>query len=110
MTAVAACARYYRGTVGALVVYDLTKPQTFHNLDKWLEELKEHAESSVRIMLVGNKTDLRHLRAVTMEDGRALAGEAFFFFFFFFYNLLISLRGEISGRLTWVWLQPPARE
>ena len=68
------CVSYYRGAVGALVVYDLTKPQTFQNLDKWLQELKEHAESSVRIMLVGNKTDLRHLRAVTMEEGRALAG------------------------------------
>lgn len=64
---------YYRGAVGALVVYDLTKPQTFHNLDKWLQELREHAESTVRIMLVGNKTDLRHLRAVTMEEGRTLA-------------------------------------
>lgn len=64
---------YYRGAVGALVVYDLTKPQTFHNLDKWLQELKEHAESTARIMLVGNKTDLRHLRAVTMDEGRALA-------------------------------------
>lgn len=69
------CFRYYRGAVGALVVYDLTKPQTFQNLDKWLDELKDHAESSVRIMLVGNKTDLRHLRAVTMEEGRALAGQ-----------------------------------
>ncbi|KAK7096118.1 ras-related protein Rab-11B-like [Littorina saxatilis] len=64
---------YYRGAVGALVVYDITKSQTFHNLDKWLEELKEHAESSARIMLVGNKTDLKHLRAITMDDGRALA-------------------------------------
>ncbi|KAK7489914.1 hypothetical protein BaRGS_00018779 [Batillaria attramentaria] len=71
---------YYRGAVGALVVYDLTKPQTFHNLDKWLQELKEHAESTVRIMLVGNKTDLRHLRAVTMEEGRTLAEKHSFSF------------------------------
>ncbi|XP_076439033.1 ras-related protein Rab-11B-like [Babylonia areolata] len=71
---------YYRGAVGALVVYDLTKPQSFENLDKWLEELKEHAESSVRIMLVGNKTDLRHLRAVTMEEGRSLAEKKNFSF------------------------------
>lgn len=71
---------YYRGAVGALVVYDLTKPQTFHNLDKWLDELDEHAESSVRIMVVGNKTDLRHLRAITMEEGRALAEKKHFSF------------------------------
>ncbi|KAL8584058.1 Ras-related protein Rab-11B [Nucella lapillus] len=71
---------YYRGAVGALVVYDLTKPQSFENLDKWLEELKEHAETSARIMLVGNKTDLRHLRAVSMEEGRTLAEKKKFSF------------------------------
>lgn len=71
---------YYRGAVGALVVYDLTKPQSFQNLDKWLEELKEHAESSVRIMLVGNKTDLRHLRAITTDEGRSLAEKKNFSF------------------------------
>lgn len=64
---------YYRGAVGALVVYDITKSQTFDNLCKWLQELKEHADSSARIMIVGNKSDLRHLRAVTQEDGRLLA-------------------------------------
>lgn len=61
--------------MGALVVYDLTKPQTFFNLDKWLDELREHAEANVRIMVVGNKTDLRHLRAITTDEGRTLAGE-----------------------------------
>ena len=65
---------YYRGAVGALVVYDITKMETFENLNKWLGELAEHADSAARIMIVGNKTDLRHLRAVTTEEGRALAG------------------------------------
>ncbi|XP_012945878.1 ras-related protein Rab-11B [Aplysia californica] len=64
---------YYRGAVGALVVYDITKTQTFENLEKWLQELREHADGSARIMVVGNKTDLRHLRAVTQEEGRVLA-------------------------------------
>lgn len=64
---------YYRGAVGALVVYDITKMQTFENLSKWLQELNEHADASASIMVVGNKTDLRHLRAVTQEEGRSLA-------------------------------------
>ncbi|XP_067653639.1 ras-related protein Rab-11B-like [Haliotis asinina] len=64
---------YYRGAVGALVLYDITKPQSFQNLDKWLQELKDHADPTACIMLVGNKTDLRHLRAVTMEEGRTVA-------------------------------------
>lgn len=66
---------YYRGAVGALVVYDITKPQTFENLSKWLEELKEHADPYVCIMIVGNKTDLRSVRAIQQEQGRLKAEE-----------------------------------
>uniref|UniRef100_A0A0B6ZS42 Ras-related protein Rab-25 n=1 Tax=Arion vulgaris TaxID=1028688 RepID=A0A0B6ZS42_9EUPU len=71
---------YYRGAVGALVVYDMTKHQTFENLSKWLQELKDHADRSARIMIVGNKSDLRHLRAVTQEEGRLFAEKQQFSF------------------------------
>lgn len=64
---------YYRGAVGALVLYDITKPATFENLDKWISELKEHADPCVCIMIVGNKTDLRSQRVVSTEEGRLLA-------------------------------------
>ncbi|KAK3580752.1 hypothetical protein CHS0354_023033 [Potamilus streckersoni] len=64
---------YYRGAVGALVMYDITKTTTFANLGKWLDELREHADPHACIMIVGNKTDLKHLRAVEAEEGRALA-------------------------------------
>ncbi|OWF49626.1 Ras-related protein Rab-11B [Mizuhopecten yessoensis] len=66
---------YYRGAVGALVVYDITKPETFENLQKWLDELKEHADPYVCIMIVGNKTDLRSVRAIQQEQGRLKAEE-----------------------------------
>ena len=66
--------RYYRGAVGALVVFDISKMSSFENLDKWLGELNEHADPHCCIMIVGNKVDLKHLRAVSMEDGRSLAG------------------------------------
>jgi Ras-related protein Rab-11B len=71
---------YYRGAVGALVVYDMTKHLTFENLQKWLQELKDHADRSARIMIVGNKSDLRHLRAVTQEEGRLFAEKQQFSF------------------------------
>lgn len=58
---------YYRGAVGALLVYDITKQVTFDNISRWLSELREHADSKIVIMLVGNKADLKHLRAVTIE-------------------------------------------
>lgn len=61
---------YYRGAVGALLVYDITKPVTFENVERWLKELRDHADSNIVIMLVGNKSDLRHLRSVSTEDSQ----------------------------------------
>jgi Ras-related protein Rab-11A len=64
---------YYRGAVGALLVYDITKRQTFENVQRWLRELRDHADSNIVIMLAGNKSDLNHLRAVSSEDAQNLA-------------------------------------
>lgn len=64
---------YYRGAVGALLVYDITKRQTFENVLRWLRELRDHADSNIVIMLAGNKADLNHLRAVSDQDARLLA-------------------------------------
>ncbi|PSS29119.1 Ras-related protein like [Actinidia chinensis var. chinensis] len=64
---------YYRGALGALLVYDVTKPITFENVSRWLKELRDHADSNIVIMLIGNKTDLKHLRAVATEDAQGFA-------------------------------------
>jgi Ras-related protein Rab-11A len=64
---------YYRGAVGALLVYDITKRQTFENVQRWLRELRDHADSNIVIMMAGNKSDLAHLRAVSEDDGHILA-------------------------------------
>ncbi|KAI3850188.1 hypothetical protein MKW98_008490 [Papaver atlanticum] len=64
---------YYRGALGAILVYDTTKPTTFENVTRWLKELREHADSNIVIMLIGNKTDLKHLRAVATEDAQSFA-------------------------------------
>ncbi|KAJ6432586.1 RAS-RELATED PROTEIN RAB11C-LIKE [Salix viminalis] len=64
---------YYRGAVGALLVYDITKRQTFDNVRRWLRELRDHADSNIVIMLAGNKSDLNHLRSVSTEDAQMLA-------------------------------------
>jgi GTPase SAR1 family protein len=44
--------------LGALIVYDITKEQSFQSVKKWMEEVKEHAEPDIVIMLVGNKLDI----------------------------------------------------
>ena len=64
---------YYRGALGAVLVYDVSKPTTFENISRWLKELRDHADANIRIMLVGNKTDLKHLRAVATEDAQSFA-------------------------------------
>uniref|UniRef100_A0A0E0C7R5 GTP-binding protein n=1 Tax=Oryza meridionalis TaxID=40149 RepID=A0A0E0C7R5_9ORYZ len=64
---------YYRGAVGALLVYDVTRRATFDNVARWLKELRDHTDPSIVVMLVGNKSDLRHLVAVSTEDGKEYA-------------------------------------
>ncbi|CAG8520732.1 5891_t:CDS:2 [Ambispora leptoticha] len=66
---------YYRGAVGALLVYDIAKHVTYENVNRWLKELRDHADSNIVIMLVGNKSDLRHLRAVPTDEAKAFAAE-----------------------------------
>lgn len=64
---------YYRGAVGAMLVYDMTKRQSFDHMARWLEELRGHADKNIVIMLIGNKSDLGTLRAVPMEDAMEFA-------------------------------------
>ncbi|XP_015739763.1 ras-related protein Rab-11A-like [Coturnix japonica] len=64
---------YYRGAVGALLVYDIAKYLTYENIERWLKELRDHADNNIVIMLVGNKSDLRHLRAVPTDEARSFA-------------------------------------
>ena len=60
--------------MGALLVYDITKEVSFDDVKTiWLEELRQHADEKIVIMLVGNKSDLRHLRHVTTEEAREFA-------------------------------------
>lgn len=71
---------YYRGAVGAMLVYDITKRQSFDHVARWLEELRGHADKNIVIMLVGNKTDLGTLRAVPTEDAKEFAQRENLFF------------------------------
>ncbi|XP_047318896.1 ras-related protein Rab11B-like [Impatiens glandulifera] len=64
---------YYRGAVGALLVFDVTRHITFENVERWLKELRDHTDANIVIMLVGNKADLEHLRAVSTDETKAFA-------------------------------------
>lgn len=66
---------YYRGAVGALLVYDVSKLSTYEHVAQWLKELREQGDPGLIILLVGNKSDLVEQRAVTTEEGRTFAEE-----------------------------------
>eukprot|EP00252_Welwitschia_mirabilis_P016213 TRINITY_DN35791_c0_g1_i1.p1 TRINITY_DN35791_c0_g1~~TRINITY_DN35791_c0_g1_i1.p1 ORF type:complete len:215 (-),score=28.27 TRINITY_DN35791_c0_g1_i1:155-799(-) len=71
---------YYRGAVGALIVYDITRRITFESVSRWLDELKTHIDTNIVRLLVGNKSDLEHIREVPVEEGKSLAESEGLFF------------------------------
>ncbi len=49
---------YYKGAVGALLVYDITRKETFEHAVKWLDEVRNNSTKNITIILIGNKKDL----------------------------------------------------
>lgn len=63
----------FLGYLGALLVYDITRRDTFNHLTRWLEEAKQNSNPNMVIMLIGNKSDLDHRRAVSYKEGEQFA-------------------------------------
>ncbi|MFX1519316.1 MAG: Rab family GTPase [Promethearchaeota archaeon] len=63
---------YYDGSSGGLVVFDVTRRESFTNLPKWLEQIRDKV-NQVPLVLIGNKADLEDLRAVTYEEAKQFA-------------------------------------
>ncbi|EEC16836.1 RAS-related protein, putative [Ixodes scapularis] len=66
---------YYRGAMGIMLVYDVTKENTFENIKTWIRNTDEHAAADVEKMILGNKCDMNDLRQVSRERGEKLAVE-----------------------------------
>ncbi|CAG9323064.1 unnamed protein product [Blepharisma stoltei] len=70
---------HYRRAIGALAVYDVTSFKSFCSISRWLNELKDKADPSILIILVGNKIDLLYknpaLREVSSEHAKKFADE-----------------------------------
>ena len=56
-------------------MYDVTRRETFAHLSSWLDDARQHSSASMKILLVGNKSDLEHRRAVSREEGEKFAQE-----------------------------------
>ena len=64
---------YYKGAIGALLVYDITRKDTFSHITKWLEVVKSYSAKKICIILIGNKIDLENKRQVSKENGENFA-------------------------------------
>ncbi|ELP85770.1 rab11, putative [Entamoeba invadens IP1] len=72
---------YYRGAVGALIVYDITKESSFKSIERWLSELKDNADPKIVVMVVGNKADLSQTREVDESTAKTFCENQKLFFF-----------------------------
>jgi len=58
-----------------MLVYDIIAKESFENISRWLSELKQHADSNIVILLIGNKRDMAHLREVPKERAELFCKE-----------------------------------
>ncbi|KAK9127518.1 hypothetical protein Syun_016315 [Stephania yunnanensis] len=71
---------YYRGAAVAVVVYDITVPESFKKAQFWVKELQKHGSPDIVMALVGNKADLQENRQVPTEDAIEYAEKNGMFF------------------------------
>ena len=64
---------YYKSSVCALVVYDISNKESFNNISTWIEDCKNQSPKTIYFVLVGNKSDLEDKRQVSTEEGQELA-------------------------------------
>jgi len=88
----------YRGAVGALLVYDITKRESFVNAREWLKKAQEFGEPRIVISLVGNKCDLNHVRAVTTEEAKELAGQSYLYQS----DIVVNVNFAVANKLLFI--------
>ena len=72
---------YYKNSVCAFIVYDITKRETFENVQVWLDDIKNQCPQTVLLVLVGNKLDLENERQISYEEGESFAQKNNMYFF-----------------------------
>ena len=66
---------YYRGSKGALLVYDTTRKSTWIELPKWIKETEDALGERIPIILLANKVDLDDHRIISREMGEQFVEE-----------------------------------
>lgn len=65
--------KFYENAHGVLIAYDTTRRETFEKVDFWLQEVRNNCRRPVKLMLVGNKTDLISEKKVSTEEAKLYA-------------------------------------
>ena len=65
--------KLYKSSHGLILVYDITRMESFNNINKWLQTIKEENDENVKLILVGNKSDLENEREIHITEGQELA-------------------------------------
>ena len=68
-------ATYYAGVEGIIVVFDLTRPETFNDLDFWVNSIRAEKNYAPVVVLLGNKSDLNEQQKVTEEELQKMAAK-----------------------------------
>lgn len=66
---------YFRGALGAVVVYDICNKSSFTNITQWLKKIKAYIPRNICILMIGNKVDLLDQREVLISEAEAFASE-----------------------------------
>lgn len=66
---------YIRDSAVALVVYDITKEESYNNIPRWLQDVRSERGHDIVIVIVGNKTDLERKRVIQREVAEEFARE-----------------------------------
>ena len=62
----------YRNSSLAIILYSVTNRNTFQHIDTWIKELSQNSTKNIKIILVGNKSDLEKERKISYEEGEKL--------------------------------------
>jgi len=81
---------YYKGSKGAIIVFDVSRRETFDHIEKWHKDIIENTEENISIVLVGNKCDLES-REITTEEAQDKAKNLSKEFYYYYYFYLLSI-------------------
>jgi len=86
---------YFEGAFGCIIVYDITRKETFTALDRWISDFRSVVGEDAAVSIIGNKIDLEDIRCVTTKQGQKIAKQ----YGVPFYECSAKLGGEIIPQI-----------